>query len=167
MSNALERLNAMQPAEAEGELISCCHSTRWARAVAGGRPFATVGELVWAGREEVAALSWEDVTAALEAHPRIGARLGGAGREATWSRREQVGVDAADAPLLAALEAVNQEYEERFGRVLLIFASGLSPAEMMAAARARLANDEETEREVVRTELGLITGLRLERLVGE
>ncbi|HKT05124.1 MAG TPA: 2-oxo-4-hydroxy-4-carboxy-5-ureidoimidazoline decarboxylase, partial [Rugosimonospora sp.] len=70
-----------------------------------------------------------------------------------------------DAGVRAALVDANRAYEERFGRVFLIFASGASPGEMLAAARERLANDEETERRVVRGELAKITELRLRRLV--
>ena len=46
--------------------------------------------------------------------------------------------------------------------MFLIFASGKSADEMLAAARGRLGNDEETERRVVRGELRKIVELRLE-----
>jgi 2-oxo-4-hydroxy-4-carboxy-5-ureidoimidazoline decarboxylase len=100
---------------------------------------------------------------ALSAHPRIGERPAGEGREAAWSRREQA--DADDPSVAAALVEANREYEERFGHVFLIFATGKSAPEMLAAARARLAHDEATERPVVQDELRKIALLRLERLV--
>jgi 2-oxo-4-hydroxy-4-carboxy-5-ureidoimidazoline decarboxylase len=59
----------------------------------------------------------------------------------------------------------NHAYEERFGHVFLIFASGKSQDEILAAARARIANDEAAERVVVAGELGKIALLRLERLL--
>jgi 2-oxo-4-hydroxy-4-carboxy-5-ureidoimidazoline decarboxylase len=61
--------------------------------------------------------------------------------------------------------AANREYEERFGHVFLIFANGRSGPDMLAAARARLAHDEATERPAVQEELRKIALLRLERLV--
>jgi 2-oxo-4-hydroxy-4-carboxy-5-ureidoimidazoline decarboxylase len=102
----------------------------------------------------------------LDAHPRIGARPSGQHADAAWSRREQAGVDRNDDRTLAALAEVNRAYEERFGRVLLIFASGKSGAELLEAAQGRLGNNEATERLVIREELAKIVTLRLGRLLG-
>jgi 2-oxo-4-hydroxy-4-carboxy-5-ureidoimidazoline decarboxylase len=74
-------------------------------------------------------------------------------------------MDTATAEVRAALVEANRAYEDRFGHVFLIFATGRTDAEMLAAARERLANDEATEREVVRAELGKIVELRLRKLV--
>jgi 2-oxo-4-hydroxy-4-carboxy-5-ureidoimidazoline decarboxylase len=71
----------------------------------------------------------------------------------------------ADPATRAALAQANRAYEQRFGHVFLIFASGRTDAELLAAARERLGNPPEVEREVVRTELGRIARLRLERLL--
>jgi 2-oxo-4-hydroxy-4-carboxy-5-ureidoimidazoline decarboxylase len=60
----------------------------------------------------------------------------------------------------------NRAYEERFGHVFLICATGLSAAEMLAALRERLGNDVEAERAAVRAELAKIVDLRLARLAG-
>jgi 2-oxo-4-hydroxy-4-carboxy-5-ureidoimidazoline decarboxylase len=72
----------------------------------------------------------------------------------------------ASADTLAALAAGNRTYEERFGQVFLICATGLSAAEMLTALRARLGNDADTEAKIVREELRKITGLRLRKLLG-
>ena len=56
-------------------------------------------------------------------------------------------MDSATADVKAALVEANRAYEERFGHVFLIFATGRTDTEMLAAARDRLANDDETERE--------------------
>src|SRR5690606_19417888 len=98
---------------------------------------------------------------ALSAHPRIGERLAQAGREADWSRAEQAGMGDADDALRAEIAAANQAYEQRFGHVFLICATGRSAEQMLAAARQRLNNDLDTERRVVRDELRAITRLRL------
>ncbi|GAA1742574.1 2-oxo-4-hydroxy-4-carboxy-5-ureidoimidazoline decarboxylase [Luedemannella helvata] len=161
---ALARFNDLVREQAEEELLACCAVPEWAARVALGRPYPSVGSLTALGLEALADLSWDQVAQALAAHPRIGERAAGGSREAAWSRREQG--DAAEAPEAAALHEANVAYEERFGHVFLIFASGRTPAEMLAAARARLGNDEQTERRVVRAELARIVRLRLERLVG-
>jgi 2-oxo-4-hydroxy-4-carboxy-5-ureidoimidazoline decarboxylase len=135
--------------------------------VAAGRPYPDLVALRAAADAASRALTWADVAQALAAHPRIGHRPAGPGREAAWSRREQAGVAGADAAARAARAAANREYEARFGHLFLVCASGRSDAELLAAARARLANDETTERAVVADELRRIAALRLDRLVGQ
>jgi len=163
-STALERFNALPREQAERELLACCASPLWARELAGRRPYPDIQACVDAAGTVAVSLPWSEVAAALAAHPRIGERLAGDSREAAWSRREQAGVVREDEQTRAALAEANREYEERFGYVFLIFASGRTASEMLAVARDRLANDETTEREVVRVELGKIAQLRLERL---
>jgi 2-oxo-4-hydroxy-4-carboxy-5-ureidoimidazoline decarboxylase len=164
-SSALSRINDLPAGAAEEELHSCCASPAWARAVVAGRPYPDIDAVIAAALAALAALPWPEIALALAAHPRIGVQPSGQQLDATWSRREQAGVDNDDDQTLAALAEVNLAYEERFGHVLLIFASGKSGAQMLAAARGRLGNDEATERRVIRDELGKIVALRLERLL--
>jgi 2-oxo-4-hydroxy-4-carboxy-5-ureidoimidazoline decarboxylase len=163
--SALSTFNDLPAAVAEEELLTCCASPVWARQVAVGRPYSDVATVIRAVSTALADLPWPQVALALAAHPRIGSRPDGQRREAAWSRREQAGVDRRDDQTLAALAEVNQAYEERFGHVLLIFASGKSGDEMLEIARARLGNDEAVEHEVIRGELAKIVGLRVERLL--
>jgi 2-oxo-4-hydroxy-4-carboxy-5-ureidoimidazoline decarboxylase len=65
-----------------------------------------------------------------------------------------------------ALADGNAAYEQRFGHVFLICASGLSGQDMVDQLRARLGHDPDTERAVVRAELRKITQLRLTKLLG-
>ena len=92
-----------------------------------------------------------------------GGRPGPAGddREAAWSRQEQSGTRDAPAQVQAGLRTGNAAYEERFGHVFLICATGMSAASMLAALQARLGHDPAREREVVRDELMKIVRLRL------
>jgi 2-oxo-4-hydroxy-4-carboxy-5-ureidoimidazoline decarboxylase len=164
-SSALSRINDLPPGAAEEELLSCCASPVWARAVVAGRPYPDIEAVNAAAGAALAALPWSDIALALAAHPRIGTRPSGQHTDATWSRREQAGVDHDDERTLAALAEVNRAYDERFGHVLLIFASGKSGVELLEIAQERLRNDEATERRVIRKELGKIVALRVERLL--
>lgn len=165
MGPALADFNRLPAAEAEQRLRACCAATAWAREVAAGRPYPDRSALLAAADAAMSRLSWDDVAEAVAAHPRIGDQVTGAGPESAWSRREQAGVAHADPDTRAALAQANRAYERRFGHTFLIFASGRGDTELLAAARQRLGNDEPTERAVVRSELGKITRLRLERLV--
>ncbi|MEV4133493.1 2-oxo-4-hydroxy-4-carboxy-5-ureidoimidazoline decarboxylase [Dactylosporangium sp. NPDC049742] len=156
----LAHFNDLPPAAAQEALLACCASPGWAARVAGHRPYPTSADLIVTGVAEFDTLSWPDLANALAAHPRIGERPEGDSEEAAWSRREQSEVQGS-----AELAEANRAYEERFGYLFLIFASGKSGPEILAEARGRLGNDEETERRVVRGELRKIVELRLERLV--
>jgi 2-oxo-4-hydroxy-4-carboxy-5-ureidoimidazoline decarboxylase len=142
-------------------LSGCLHAPGWVAAVLGGRPYPDRASLLATAYRFGVTLSDDDLDSALAAHPRIGDRPN------ELSRREQSGLDAADAELAAALHAGNLAYEERFGRVFLIRAAGRSGPEMLAALRERLANDDETELRVVRDQLALIAQLRLGTLLDE
>ncbi|MFE0027450.1 2-oxo-4-hydroxy-4-carboxy-5-ureidoimidazoline decarboxylase [Amycolatopsis sp. NPDC059021] len=161
--SVLAPFHALPGAAAERELLACCASPVWAAAVAAGRPYDDVDAVLRASDMELAVLGWDEIEKALSAHPRIGERAEGQGREAAWSRREQSAAATADATVLAELAEANAEYERVFDRVFLICASGLSAAEILANLNARLGNDEQAERAVVREELRKIVRLRLER----
>ncbi len=148
----------------EADLAACCASRRWVAAVAG---HADPDALRAASKRVLDELEWPDIEEALAAHPRIGERPGGQGREAGWSRGEQSGMDGAGQEVRDAFIEGNRAYEERFGHVFLICASGRSALEMLAELRERLENDARTEREVVRRELAAIVDLRLVKLAKE
>lgn len=163
----LAAVNAQPGAAAERALLDCCASPAWAGRLAAGRPYQDRGALTAAADAALAGLPWPEVERALAAHPRIGERPAGGARDAGWSRREQSGVDAADPVTREALAAGNEEYERRFGHVYLVCAAGRSGDELLALLRARLGNDPDAERAVVREELRRIMRLRLDRLLAE
>lgn len=162
----LAALNAASAAEAEEWLLACCASRAWAQRMAAGRPYADVDALTRAGETQVRALDRAELGEALAAHPRIGERAPGGGTGAGWSRREQSVAAGAGEDVQAALREANRAYEERFGRVFLVFATGRSAEEILAEAYRRLGEDPETEWGTVVDELVRITRLRLERLTG-
>lgn len=156
----LPAFNAMTDAQAHAALLACCHAARWAREVAAGRPYPSLAALL---DRAAAALTDEDVTEALAGHPRIGQAP--AKTHSSWSRREQAGVADSDDQLLADLAGGNRAYEQRFGHIYLVCASGRSAPDLLRTLRERLGNDPGTERQVMRDELGKINELRLAKLI--
>jgi 2-oxo-4-hydroxy-4-carboxy-5-ureidoimidazoline decarboxylase len=159
--------NALPDELATQRLTSCLHAPDWAAAVLAGRPYPDRESLLATAYRFGVVLHEEDLTSALSAHPRIGERPTGAGREASASRSEQGGVDADDAELSRRLLAGNQAYEAKFDQVFLIRAAGRSGPEILAALTGRLANDPATEAGVVRDQLAQIAQLRLDLLIEE
>ena len=164
-SRPIAGLDRASAATATSLLRPACASARWIGRLVSGRPYGTLDALVAASDAAIAALGWPDIEQALAAHPRIGDRAepkgARAGTEAAWSRQEQSGAQGAPADVLAGLRAGNAAYEERFGHVFLICATGMSAASMLATLQARLGHDPAIEREVVRAELTKIVRLRL------
>ncbi len=157
----LAGFNARPAEEARAALLECCRAGRWAAQVTMGRPYSSLGALQARAAE---VLTDEDVTEALAGHPRIGQAP--AAGHSSWSRSEQSGVAGADQAVRAALAAGNQAYEARFGHIYLVCAAGRNATELLAILPARLANDPETERQVMRGELIKINDLRLAQLIG-
>jgi 2-oxo-4-hydroxy-4-carboxy-5-ureidoimidazoline decarboxylase len=157
----ISEFDAAPMADAAAELHACCASKRWIVAVLAERPYRRLAALIAASDRILAQLQWSDVEEALAVHARIGQRVSGEGRDAAWSRAEQSGTRFADSEMDTALYEGNVAYEQRFGHLFLICASGRSAAELLDALRSRLTNSVEVERDVVRAELAKIVRLRL------
>lgn len=144
-------------------LRACCAADSWVSRMVAGRPYVSMEALAQASDTATADLDDAGLTQALAGHPRIGARPGG--HAAAWSRQEQSGVAGAADDVRAELAAANAAYEQRFGHVYLVCATGRSAEELLAVCRTRLGNDPVTERGVVLAELAKINRLRLTKLL--
>jgi 2-oxo-4-hydroxy-4-carboxy-5-ureidoimidazoline decarboxylase len=160
-SVTLGSFNAAPAADAERDAFACCASTAFAKAIAGGRPYPDAAALLAAVDAVFATLTWDDIAESMDGHPRIGDRAVRGGMSAA----EQSGAAAATDEVRQGLADGNLAYEQRFGHIFLICASGLSGQEMLTRLRARLKNDEDAERGVVRAELLKITRLRITKLL--
>jgi OHCU decarboxylase len=162
----LDQLNRLAPDEAHAALRDCCGSGAWATKMTLRRPFASLADLLDTARATWQSLDPADREEAYAAHPRIGESVPGDDRHHVWSRSEQGAVGEAPPGILERLAACNREYEARFGRVYVIFATGKSAEELLARCRDRIANDPEIEAVIAAAEQEKITDLRLRRLVG-
>lgn len=160
-SATLGSFNTATAPDAERDLLACCASTAFAKAVAGGRPYPDATALLAAVDAAFDTLTWDDIAESMNGHPRIGDRTAPGGMSAA----EQSGAAAADDDVKQGLADGNRAYEERFGHIFLICASGLSGQEMLDRLRARLKNNQDAERGVVRAELLKITRLRMTKLL--
>ena len=128
------------------------------------RPFGSTEALLAAAREEWFTLGQDDWLEAFRHHPKIGDRAALRARfpaTAHLSAREQHGVSGAPDEILDALAAGNREYEEKFGFIFIVCATGKSAGEMLGLLRARLPNPPEREIRIAASEHAQITELRL------
>jgi 2-oxo-4-hydroxy-4-carboxy-5-ureidoimidazoline decarboxylase len=167
-SDAVERLNALTSADATARLFECCGSTRWAESVAAARPFADARQLFEEADRAWWRLNREDWLEAFRGHPKIGeskaSRATGADAQ-RWSEEEQARARGAESATLEALAEGNGAYEERFGYIYIVCATGKSAAEMLDILNRRLSNEPDTELCVAAEEQRRITRLRLQKLL--
>ena len=157
----LERFCALPTSDAEQLLLAVCSSPQWARRVAAGRPYPSGEDLLQAADEALGELSEREIDAALAGHPRIGERTAAG----SLSHTEQAGLAGASTRVREELVEGNRAYEERFGHVYLVCATGRSAGELLALLRERLGHDRSQERGALREELRKINRIRLGRLL--
>ncbi|WP_420036428.1 2-oxo-4-hydroxy-4-carboxy-5-ureidoimidazoline decarboxylase [Streptomyces sp. cg28] len=159
----LTRFNTSDESAAQAELHEVCASSAWGSKLLAQRPFATVEALFEASDAATAELTADDLAEAMAGHPPIGRPKPGD----PTSSREQRGMAGASEELKAQMLELNLDYQDRFGHVFLICATGASAEQMLDALRTRIGNTPDQEREIVRTELGKINRIRLTRLAEE
>jgi OHCU decarboxylase len=155
--------------QAAGEVLPCCGSTTWAERLTERRPFVDDGALLTASNEIWLGLNPADWREAFRSHPRIGESTGSAARSAqsaAWSLEEQDRVSKSDENIKSELMDGNRAYEEKFGHIFIVCATGKSAAEILAILRRRMQNDKDTEIHEAAEEQRLITQLRLKKWLG-
>jgi len=167
-NDALARWNSLDAEAAAREILPCCGSRAWAEGLTALRPFDTARELfdasdpIWAGLVE------DDWREAFDSHPRIGqshARAATA-ESLTWSSEEQRAALSPDETAKLALAEANRQYEDRFGRIFIVCASGKSTAEILAILEQRMKNTAAEEMLEAAEQQRQITQLRLRRWLG-
>src|SRR5688572_10636502 len=143
-----ERIDRASPDEARRLLTTCCGSSAWVERMIRRRPFGGADRLVTAARAAWADLTHTDWLEAFSHHPKIGDRGSLARRFAGTghlSAQEQSGVDDASTEVVDELAGANRTYEEKFGYIFIVCATGKSAEEMLALLRDRLLNDPAAE----------------------
>ncbi|GAA3377327.1 2-oxo-4-hydroxy-4-carboxy-5-ureidoimidazoline decarboxylase [Streptomyces sannanensis] len=159
----LARFNASPESEAKAALHEVCASSAWGSKLLAHRPYDTADDLFAAGDAAMGELTTADLREAMAGHPPIGRPKPGD----PTSSHEQSGMAGVSEDLKAEMLELNLAYQDRFGHVFLICATGRTGEQMRDAVRDRIGNSPEQEREIVRTELGRINQIRLTRLVEE
>jgi 2-oxo-4-hydroxy-4-carboxy-5-ureidoimidazoline decarboxylase len=166
VSEVLARWNGLPQEEAVREILPCCGSKTWAASMASKRPIQdedslmTTSDAIWSGLGE------QDWLEAFRSHPRIGeshAEEVAPAQSSAWSAQEQQKASSADEAVMVALKWGNREYEQKFGRIFIICATGKSASEILEILRRRLHNDEATELRQAAEEQRQIMHIRLRK----
>ncbi len=132
------------------------------------RPFAddnavfATADRIWATMERA------DILEAFSHHPKIGSDMQSLRarfpQTHQWSGQEQSAVQQANESTLQALAEGNRRYEQRFGYIFIVCATGKTAEEMLAFLQTRLPNPPEIELPIAAAEQAKITAIRLRKL---
>lgn len=165
---AISHLNEMDDKALEAELLTCCGSKTWVKKMMSARPYTTISSLQAKHVQASAALEKDDWLEAFRAHPRIGEKKAATGtgeQAATWAKGEQARVAEASSTILDELAEVNRAYEEKFGHIYIVCASGKTAEQLLEIAKERLNNYPATELKRAAEEQRKITDLRIQKMV--
>ena len=164
----LHEFNILPKEKLIEELKKCCGSTAWVQRMLPFIPADDMVELLEDAEEEWWKCSQSDWKEAFAHHPKIGdtdSLRKKFASTATWASGEQSGLSNASEETIRALAAANKLYEERFGFIFIVCATGKSAEEMLALLNQRLQNEPDEEIVIAADEQNKITKLRIEKLL--
>ncbi len=156
----LEALNTLDKQALTEALRHCCGSTAWVDKMLAIFPVPNKPYLLDLAAKVWQACSEADWLEAFSHHPRIGASTTNATAAA-----EQAGTSTATLETRQALAEGNRSYEEKFGYIYIVCATGKTATELLQLLQGRLNNTPEKEIAVAMGEQQKITHIRLEKLL--
>lgn len=170
LKTSLDQLNSLPGDQARSVLLKCCGSQRWAEGMIGQRPFASLDQINNVAERIWWSLQPRDWLEAFRSHPKIGEQKterNTSDQARTWSEQEQSGMDSAADETKRTLATLNRDYEERFGYIFIVCATGKTSGEMLLILKRRLNNGPEMELRIAAAEQAKITALRLQKLLNQ
>lgn len=164
----ITELNNLPSDVLKGQLSSCCGSSKWTELMMFSAPFLSEKELFDAADRSWTLCGEEDWLEAFQHHPKIGDLESLRNRFASTRHlagNEQAAMSHASEEILRALKTGNEAYEQKFGFIFIVFATGKSAGEMLNLLEQRILNDRETELKRAAEEQHKITLLRLKKIV--
>ncbi len=147
-------------------LFQCCGSQVWVSKMIHLAASEDLVDLLEEADAQWQSCTEKDWKEAFTQHPRIGdvESLKKKFASDPFAGEEQRSVEQADIVTLQKLAMANEFYEERFGYIFIVCATGKSAADMLEMITKRLRNDPRDEIKIAMEEQGKITRLRLEKL---
>lgn len=161
----IEVFNKLPKEEVEKALFSCCGSMKWVENVMQAYPFADEKILLSQSID-----SWyekcddADYLEAYGHHPEIGDVNSLTKKNAG---KEQASISTASIQTIENLSKANFEYNQKYGFIFIICATGKSASEMLRLMQARLKNTMEEEMKISMGEQMKITIIRFQKLISE
>ncbi len=164
----LDELNQLSTKLAYEEFYKCCACHRLCNELCVRRPFhdidhlISIAESLWQGYGEAEFLE------AFKGHSKIGdleSLKKKYSNTLQWSQQEQSGMRTVDETTLLKLMNLNKTYEDKFGFIFIVCATGKSAQEMLTILKSRINNHRSLELKIAAEEQAKITKIRLEKLL--
>ncbi len=163
-----EELNTLNEATLKDELMKCCGSTRWVKQLIAAKPFRSPKDVFTKAESSWHNTTEKDWLEAFSHHPKIGDLKSLEKKFASTKAlagSEQAAVNSASQKMLEELAEKNTLYENKFGFIFIVCATGKSAEEMLRLLNDRISNDRSTELKIASQEQHKITNLRLQKLL--
>jgi 2-oxo-4-hydroxy-4-carboxy-5-ureidoimidazoline decarboxylase len=166
----VNKLNGLDRETLQKRLFGCCGSTKWLQEILMIFPVQSLEELhlkaekIWLSLDEA---SWLE---AFSHHPKIGdlSQLKEKfAATASWSSQEQSSVSSAGDEVLRELQAGNIAYEEKFGFIFIVCATGKTATQMLTLLKERIGNERAKELQIAAGEQAKILHLRLDKFLND
>ncbi|MCW3106643.1 MAG: uraD [Segetibacter sp.] len=164
----LTELNTLDKPLQKEALTKCCGAHAWVEKMIDIFPVYNVETLLNEGEKIWYQCNEDDWREAFTYHPKIGDINVLKEKFAStikWAEGEQAAVKQTSNEVLEALAEGNKLYEEKFGYIFIVCATGKSAEEMLALLKERLPNKSEDEIKIAMEEQNKITKLRLQKLL--
>jgi 2-oxo-4-hydroxy-4-carboxy-5-ureidoimidazoline decarboxylase len=164
----ISALNKLETKAAQLAFMQCCTANAWVERMVAAMPFNHFEAL-----SEQADINWQGLTEAdylqaFEGHPKIGdvSSL----REKYRSTEkiaagEQSGVNTATETTLTQLKQLNDDYQEKFGFIFIVCATGKTASQMLAILEQRIINNRSDEIINAAEEQRKILQIRIEKMI--
>jgi 2-oxo-4-hydroxy-4-carboxy-5-ureidoimidazoline decarboxylase len=164
----LQSINEANTEQAKQLFLQCCTSDHWIDSMVNARPYASPQDVRSKADDHWRELREEDYLQAFEGHPKIGDVDSLKAKYANTKELaagEQSGMTVATDDVISTLAKGNLDYENKFGFIFIVCATGKSAQEMSELLQARLTNERTTELANAAEEQRKIFQIRLNQLL--
>ncbi len=164
---SLDALNNLSTSEAEIAFTQCCSANRWVEQMVAAMPFNSIDTVQLAAIRIWETMNETDFLEAFDGHPKIGDPDSLKKKYQTThslATSEQSSVEHASDDVLGELARYNRDYENKFGFIFIVCATGKSAPQMLEFIHSRIQNDREQEILIAAAEQAKITAIRIDKL---
>ncbi len=164
----ITELNQLDLKTAHQAFMQCCTAEAWVEKMLLDMPYDNVETLSAQANSNWQGLNEADYLQAFEGHPKIGdvSSLRDKYRATEQlAAGEQSGVNSATEHALIELKQLNDDYEDKFGFIFIVCATGKTAQQMLNILALRIVNDRTAELVNAAAEQRKILQIRIEKMI--
>jgi len=164
----ISSLNELKSEAAHLAFMQCCTANAWVERMVEGMPFSSVENLVTQADINWQGLTEADYLQAFEGHPKIGDVSSLREKYRATEKiaaGEQSGVNTATETTLNALKQLNDDYQEKYGFIFIVCATGKTALQMLEILSQRIVNERSDEIINAAEEQRKILQIRIEKML--